>query len=59
MGSLRPEIPDDCEPEWQWLLEGCLRTNPAQRLTLREIALQLDRIVQDAPPAPAAPISPY
>ena len=55
MGQLQPEVPEDCEPEWAWLLEGCLRSNPSHRFTLCEIAVQLDRIIeQHAVPPPLA-----
>ncbi|RWW85430.1 hypothetical protein BHE74_00005880 [Ensete ventricosum] len=40
-GTLRPPVPDSCDPEWRSLMEQCWSTEPSQRPSFTEIASRL------------------
>lgn len=40
----RPDIPDDLDPQWTWLLRAMTATDPAARPSAREAALALGEI---------------
>ena len=52
MGNLAPEVPAWCEPEWRGLMEACWEVNPACRPAFRDLAEQLERIIDATPPPP-------
>uniref|UniRef100_A0A0D9WSL3 Protein kinase domain-containing protein n=1 Tax=Leersia perrieri TaxID=77586 RepID=A0A0D9WSL3_9ORYZ len=39
--TLRPPVPDSCDPEWRSLMEQCWSTEPSERPTFTEIAGRL------------------
>ncbi|EEC81076.1 hypothetical protein OsI_23895 [Oryza sativa Indica Group] len=39
--TLRPAVPDSCDPEWRSLMEQCWSTEPSERPTFTEIAGRL------------------
>ncbi|KAG8094992.1 hypothetical protein GUJ93_ZPchr0012g20253 [Zizania palustris] len=39
--TLRPPVPDSCDPEWRSLMEQCWSTEPSERPTFMEIAGRL------------------
>jgi hypothetical protein len=43
-GNLHLDVPEWCEPEWRFLLEACMESNPNNRPTMRELARQLEAI---------------
>lgn len=49
-GSVHLNVPEWCEPEWRGLLEACLDISPARRPSFKELASQLERIRNAAPP---------
>ncbi|KAK9850775.1 hypothetical protein WJX84_002454, partial [Apatococcus fuscideae] len=53
MGTLRPEIPAWCEPEWFRLMESCWETNPNLRPSVKQLAAELEELI--APPFAPTP----
>jgi hypothetical protein len=47
-GAARLPIPDWCEPEWRAVMEMCWLVDPTARPTCRQLALQLQRIRDNA-----------
>ncbi len=47
-GTARLPIPEWCEPEWRAVMEGCWVEDPTLRPTCRQLALQLQRIRDNA-----------
>lgn len=45
-GNLHLDVPDWCEPEWRGLLEAALEPNPIMRPSMRELARQLEAILE-------------
>ncbi|KAG2613250.1 hypothetical protein PVAP13_4KG346200 [Panicum virgatum] len=39
--TLRPQVPDSCDPEWRSLMEQCWSTEPSERPSFTEIANRL------------------
>nr|CAB3468548.1 unnamed protein product [Digitaria exilis] len=39
--TLRPQVPDSCDPEWRSLMEQCWSTEPSERPNFTEIANRL------------------
>ncbi|OEL38253.1 Serine/threonine-protein kinase CTR1 [Dichanthelium oligosanthes] len=39
--TLRPQVPDSCDPEWRALMEQCWSTEPSERPNFTEIANRL------------------
>jgi serine/threonine protein kinase len=39
--TLRPQVPDSCDPEWRSLMEQCWSTEPSERPSFTEIASRL------------------
>ncbi|KAL6603065.1 hypothetical protein ACP70R_043426 [Stipagrostis hirtigluma subsp. patula] len=39
--TLRPQVPDSCDPEWRSLMEQCWATEPSERPSFTEIANRL------------------
>ncbi|KAK9947425.1 hypothetical protein M0R45_003051 [Rubus argutus] len=48
--TLRPPIPESCDPEWKSLMEGCWSSEPSERLNFTEIAYQLRAMAAKIPP---------
>ncbi len=49
VGNLAPEVPGWCEPEWRGLMDACWEPNPSSRPSFRDLAAQLERIIEAAP----------
>lgn len=49
VGNLAPEVPSWCEPEWRGLMEACWEPNPSSRPSFRDLAAQLEKIIEAAP----------
>ncbi|KAK9826720.1 hypothetical protein WJX81_001147 [Elliptochloris bilobata] len=49
VGNLAPEVPAWCEPEWRGLMEACWEVSPAGRPSFRQLAVQLEKILEAAP----------
>jgi len=47
-GTARLPIPEWCEPEWRAVMEGCWIDDPTMRPTCRQLAVQLQRIRDNA-----------
>lgn len=47
-GSLQPQVPDDCEPDWRNLMELCWNRVPSCRPTFRQLAAMLEEILDTA-----------
>lgn len=41
MNTLRPPVPDSCDPEWRSLMEQCWAAEPLQRPSFTQIAARL------------------
>ncbi|KAK7304752.1 hypothetical protein VNO77_42639 [Canavalia gladiata] len=39
--TLRPPVPESCDPEWRLLMEGCWSSEPSERPSFTEIANEL------------------
>uniref|UniRef100_M8BD21 Serine/threonine-protein kinase CTR1 n=1 Tax=Aegilops tauschii TaxID=37682 RepID=M8BD21_AEGTA len=39
--TLRPQVPDSCDPEWRSLMEQCWATEPSERPSFTQIAVRL------------------
>ncbi|XP_071696582.1 uncharacterized protein [Rutidosis leptorrhynchoides] len=48
--TLRPPVPDSCDPEWRCLMERCWSAEPIERPSFTEIANQLRTITSKVPP---------
>nr|XP_017190695.2 uncharacterized protein LOC103447271 isoform X1 [Malus domestica] len=48
--TLRPPIPDSCDPEWKSLMERCWSSEPSERLSFTEIANGLRSMAAKVPP---------
>lgn len=48
--SLRPQIPEYCDPEWRSLMERCWSTEPSERPNFIKIANQLRAMAAKVPP---------
>lgn len=48
--TLRPPIPESCDPEWKSLMERCWSAEPSERLNFTEIANQLRAMAAKIPP---------
>ncbi|WOG90778.1 hypothetical protein DCAR_0310023 [Daucus carota subsp. sativus] len=48
--TLRPPIPDYCDPEWKSLMERCWSTEPLERPKFSEVANQLRSLAAKVPP---------
>ncbi|KAM5548105.1 hypothetical protein ABKV19_002187 [Rosa sericea] len=48
--TLRPPIPQSCDPEWKLLMERCWSSEPSERLNFTEIANQLRAMAAKIPP---------
>ncbi|MFS7935208.1 putative protein kinase TKL-Pl-6 family [Helianthus anomalus] len=48
--TLRPPVPDGCDPEWRSLMERCWSAEPSERPSFTEIANQLRTITSKVPP---------
>ncbi|KAK7324256.1 hypothetical protein VNO77_27786 [Canavalia gladiata] len=46
--TIRPTIPDDCDPKWRTLMEECWETNPVARPSFTEIATRLHEMLKAA-----------
>ncbi|KAK8968566.1 Serine/threonine-protein kinase CTR1 [Platanthera guangdongensis] len=46
--TLRPQIPNWCDPEWKSLMESCWSSDPAQRPSFSEISQRLRKIATAA-----------
>ncbi|CAH9143480.1 unnamed protein product [Cuscuta epithymum] len=57
--TLRPSIPNQCDPEWRKLMEQCWAPNPSSRPSFTEIASRLRTLLSTAaPPQSKAPKPP-
>ena len=43
------QVPAWCEPEWRGLMEACWEVSPAARPSFRQLAVQLEKILEAAP----------
>ncbi|KAL7586257.1 uncharacterized protein LOC111908357 [Lactuca sativa] len=48
--TLRPAVPESCDPEWRSLMERCWSAEPSERPSFTEIANQLRGITSKIPP---------
>lgn len=48
--TLRPAVPDNCDPEWASLMERCWSAEPSERPIFTEIANQLRTMASKLPP---------
>lgn len=48
--TLRPPVPESCDPEWRSLMERCWSAEPSERPSFAEIAIQLRNITSKVPP---------
>ncbi|XVF88232.1 hypothetical protein PTKIN_Ptkin19aG0033500 [Pterospermum kingtungense] len=48
--TLRPEVPESCDPEWRSLMERCWSSEPLERPNFTEIANELRSMAAKAPP---------
>lgn len=48
--TLRPVVPESCDPEWTSLMERCWSAEPAERPTFTEIANELRSMTAKIPP---------
>lgn len=48
--TLRPAVPESCDPEWRSLMERCWSAEPSERPSFTEIANQLRGITSKSPP---------
>ncbi|ERN10415.1 uncharacterized protein LOC18438588 [Amborella trichopoda] len=62
--TLRPPIPENCDPEWRSLMEKCWSSDPPERPSFTEVADMLRSMAASLPPkgqaqhAPAQPQQP-
>ncbi|GIL68399.1 hypothetical protein Vafri_21652 [Volvox africanus] len=45
-GSLRPDLPSDCDPDWATLMMACWHGNPRARPSFGEVAERLEDILE-------------
>ena len=45
-GTLRPEVPEWCEPSWAHLMRSCWCLDPHARPSFRSMALELEHLTQ-------------
>ena len=43
------QVPAWCEPEWRGLMEACWEVSPAARPSFRQLAIQLEKILEATP----------
>ncbi|KAK9141797.1 hypothetical protein Syun_011197 [Stephania yunnanensis] len=48
--TLRPPVPESCDPEWRALMERCWEAEPSERPSFTEIANQLRSMAASLPP---------
>lgn len=48
--TLRPPVPETCDPEWRMLMERCWSSEPSERPTFTEIAYELRSIASKISP---------
>ncbi|XP_024961300.1 uncharacterized protein LOC112501804 isoform X2 [Cynara cardunculus var. scolymus] len=48
--TLRPAVPESCDPEWRILMERCWCAEPSERPSFTEVANQLRTITSKVPP---------
>ncbi|KAI3771784.1 hypothetical protein L6452_02952 [Arctium lappa] len=48
--TLRPAVPESCDPEWRILMERCWSAEPSERPSFTEVANQLRTITSKVPP---------
>ncbi|XP_044463604.1 uncharacterized protein LOC123194465 [Mangifera indica] len=48
--TLRPPVPESCDPEWRSLMERCWSSEPAERPSFTEIANELRSMAAKIPP---------
>ncbi|XP_010244776.1 PREDICTED: uncharacterized protein LOC104588515 isoform X2 [Nelumbo nucifera] len=48
--TLRPPVPETCDPEWRSLMERCWSSDPSERPSFTEIANQLRSMAANLPP---------
>ncbi|KAK9269190.1 hypothetical protein L1049_000959 [Liquidambar formosana] len=48
--TLRPPVPESCDPEWRSLMERCWSAEPSERPSFTEIADQLRLVATKIPP---------
>lgn len=48
--TLRPPIPENCDPEWRSLMEKCWSSEPSERPSFTEIANTLRLMAASLPP---------
>lgn len=53
--TLRPPVPEFCDPEWKSLMERCWSSEPSERPSFTEIANQLRAMAAKIPPKGHSP----
>lgn len=48
--TLRPPVPENCDPDWRSLMERCWSAEPSERLNFTEIANELRVMAAKVPP---------
>ncbi|XP_068652736.1 RAF-like serine/threonine-protein kinase PRAF [Aristolochia californica] len=48
--TLRPPVPESCDPEWKSLMEKCWAAEPSERPSFKEIACKLRSMAAALPP---------
>lgn len=48
--TLRPPVPEFCDPDWRCLMERCWSSEPSERPSFTEIANQLRSLAAKTPP---------
>lgn len=48
--TLRPPVPEPCDPEWRSLMEWCWAAEPSERPNFTEIANELRSMASKIPP---------
>ncbi|XWS70790.1 hypothetical protein CRYUN_Cryun03dG0079200 [Craigia yunnanensis] len=48
--TLRPPVPESCDPEWRSLMERCWSSEPSERPNFTEIAIELRSMAAKIPP---------
>lgn len=48
--TLRPSVPESCDPDWRSLMERCWAAEPSERPSFTEIANELRSMASKIPP---------
>lgn len=57
--TLRPPVPESCDPEWRSMMERCWSAEPSERPSFTEIANELRSMAAKIPPKGQNPAQPH